>query len=66
MDRYSRSLEERDVFLTPEEARERMDMEKDLLVMVDHSVPEISSAADFLDEARRIAVIDHHRRGIPS
>ncbi len=31
--------------------------------MVDHSVPEISSAADFLDEARRIAVIDHHRRG---
>lgn len=63
MDRYTKSTTERDVFLTPEEARERMDMEKDLLVMVDHSVPEISSARDFLEEAGRIAVIDHHRRG---
>lgn len=63
MDKYSRSIAERDTFLTPEEARERMDMEKDLLVMVDHSVPETSSARDFLDQAGRIAVIDHHRRG---
>lgn len=62
MDKYSRSIAERHTFITPEEARSRMNFSKDLLVMVDHAIPEISSAQSFVDEAKKVAVIDHHRR----
>lgn len=62
MDKYSRSIGERHTFITPEDAKNRMNFSQDLLVMVDHSIPEISSAQSFVDEARKIAVIDHHRR----
>ena len=62
MDKYAIPIEERHVFITPEDAKARMDFKKDLLVMVDHSIPQISSAQSFVDDVERIAVIDHHRR----
>ena len=63
MDFYASVLQERHTFITPEEAGDKIDSNKDLLIMVDHGVPAISSARDFIDECSRILVIDHHRRG---
>lgn len=62
MDHYIKVMKERHVFITPEQARERMDFAKDLLVMVDHGIPAISSAKEFVEECQRVIVIDHHRR----
>ena len=62
MNFYSTSLQDRHEWITPAEAMQKMDYEKDLLIMVDHSIPAISSAKDFIDQCRRILVIDHHRR----
>jgi c-di-AMP phosphodiesterase-like protein len=33
-----------------------------LLILADHSIPEISSASGIVSQAQRILVIDHHRR----
>ena len=62
MDHYEKDLQERGTFLSPEEAEEMMDRDRDLLLLVDHSVPAISSAKNLLPEAQRILIIDHHRR----
>ena len=59
---YSSVLKDRHIFITPEQAKEMMDFSQDLLIMVDHGIPMISSAKDFVDECQRILVIDHHRR----
>ena len=62
MEHYSSVLRERHNFITPEQAKEMMDQNEDLLIMVDHAIPAISSAKDFVEGCKRIIVIDHHRR----
>lgn len=62
MNTYRDTLLERHRFIAPEEASSMMDHEKDLLLMVDHGIPAISSAKEFVDRCSRILVIDHHRR----
>lgn len=56
------ALEERHRFLSDEEASE-MISEQDILVIVDHNNPQQTSAPKTLEAAKRIVVIDHHRRG---
>lgn len=62
MEKYSNVLNERHHFITASEAMSMIDYEKDLLVMVDHGIPAISSAKEFVGDCKRIIVIDHHRR----
>ncbi len=62
MEFYAKVLNERHVFVTPIEAMEKMNYEQDLLVMVDHAIPNISSAKGFVENCKKILVIDHHRR----
>lgn len=62
MDHYRRVIQERHVFITPDQAKDQMDFSKDLLVMVDHGIPAISSAKEFVADCQRVIVIDHHRR----
>lgn len=63
MEYYQIENKDKIKFITPGEARERINKDKDLLIMVDHSVPAISSAADFVNDVEKVIVIDHHRRG---
>lgn len=63
MDHYKQALSARHTFVTEEEAMHLMDPAKDLVIMVDHGVPEISSGKNILDQTNRVVVIDHHRRG---
>lgn len=62
MDHYARTINERHRFITPEQAASMIEPDKDLLLMVDHGIPAISSAKAFIDRCTRIVVIDHHRR----
>lgn len=62
MDKYEKTLEERHTFITVSQAMSQMDYENDLLIMVDHGIPAISSAKDFVDACQKIVVIDHHRK----
>lgn len=63
MDRYKEILNARHTFLTPEQAAEKINPEKDLVIMVDHGVPAMSSGDVFLERCKKIVVLDHHRRG---
>ena len=49
-------------FVTPKEALDMMD-DDTLLVVVDTQSPKIVMNADVLAKAKKLAVIDHHRRG---
>ena len=49
-------------FVTPKEALDLMD-DNTLLVVVDTQSPKIVMNADVLAKAKKLAVIDHHRRG---
>lgn len=62
MEKYASTIYDRHSFVSPQEAEDMMDMEQDLLIMVDHGLPTISSAADFVEDCQKIIVIDHHRR----
>lgn len=62
MDEYVKSLNERARFITPGQALEMMDPLRDLVIMVDHSNPAISSGEELLKKDVRKIVIDHHRR----
>lgn len=62
MDFYHHAMSERYTFISPENALAMVDPKKDLLVMVDHGIPNISSGRDFIDRFEKIVVIDHHRR----
>ena len=57
MDKYQDVLHERHNFITISEAMSMMDYEEDLLIMVDHGIPAISSAKDFVSHAQRINCI---------
>lgn len=63
VDHYIHVLKDRHVFITPEQAMDQMNPDKDLLVMLDHGLPAISSGKDLIDLFHRIVVVDHHRRG---
>lgn len=62
MDYYKQAISERHQLVTVQQATEMIDSKNDLLIMVDHGVPLISSAKNFVDRFDRIMVIDHHRR----
>ncbi len=49
-------------FVTPKEALDLMD-DNTLLIVVDTQSPKIVMNADVLKKAKKLAVIDHHRRG---
>ena len=63
MQYFKQQVLDRHKLVTPEEANEMMDFEKDLLIMVDHGIPAISSSKMFIEKCKNIVVIDHHRRG---
>lgn len=62
LDAYNQALTSRHTLITEEKALEMYDPEKDLIVMVDHSNPMISSGKRLLDLNGRVIIIDHHRR----
>lgn len=62
MDHYEKSLNERFTFIDEQEALRLLSPDEDLLVMVDHSSPAISSGAQLIEKTNRVVVIDHHRR----
>ncbi len=62
LDHYHSVLNQRHTFITPEDAEDMIDANKDLVVMVDHSIPAISSGKDFIENCKNVIVIDHHRR----
>lgn len=62
MEHYAKTIRDRDRLITEDEALELMDPDKDLLVMVDHSNPAISSGKRLLEKQPRTIIIDHHRR----
>lgn len=62
MDHYKQAIRERHQFITIPQAVDMVDPKNDLLIMVDHAVPQISSGKTFIDKFERIVVIDHHRR----
>ncbi|MGN1277497.1 MAG: DHH family phosphoesterase, partial [Floccifex sp.] len=62
MDHYEQTLNERHIFITPEQAMERINYNEDLLILVDHAIGSISSCGMFLEQCKRMIVIDHHRR----
>lgn len=63
MEQYHTAVFEKHNFITQEDALKILDPSRDLLVMVDHGVPAISSGPQLLEKCHRILVIDHHRRG---
>ncbi len=63
LQRYETTLELRHTFITPKQAAEMIDTNKDVLVMVDHGVPSMSSAQNFVEACKNVIVIDHHRKG---
>lgn len=63
MDRYKKPLTDRHNLVTEEEALRLYNPNRDLLIMVDHGNPQISSGQKLLElPGRKVAVIDHHRR----
>lgn len=62
MNAYSSTILSRHRFITEEQALEMADDKKDLLVLVDHSNPAISSGKELLKRDIRKVIIDHHRR----
>ncbi len=63
LDHYSNALYNRHTFINEEQAIMMFDPKKDLLIMVDHSNPEISSGKRLLTtEKGQTIIIDHHRR----
>lgn len=62
LDQYKATLHNRHSLITEEEALEMIDPKKDLLVMVDHSNPAISSGKRLLDMGVPTIIVDHHRR----
>ncbi len=61
MDRYSKELEERHRFISINEALNQLD-DNTLVMMVDHHMADISNGQELLKVAKRVAIIDHHRR----
>lgn len=60
---YRKAINDRHNFVTEEEALRLFNPAKDLLIMVDHGNPAMSSGKQLLEmEGRKVAVIDHHRR----
>ena len=61
MKHYKQTID-RHQFVSPDEAMRIMEADKDLIIMVDHGIPAMSSGRNLLEHNRRVAVIDHHRR----
>lgn len=62
MDHYAKSIDSRHTLITEDQALELMDPDQDLLVMVDHSNPAISSGKRMLEKNGKTIIVDHHRR----
>lgn len=53
--------EEKDIFITAEEALKEITA-KTLLIVVDTHIPDFVQSTEVLEKAKRIVVIDHHRK----
>ncbi len=60
VDKYNEELKNFD-FISVNEAKNRLS-DNSLVIMCDHHAKEISAAYEILDEAKKVAIIDHHRR----
>ena len=54
-------LQERHRFVTESEALNQL-RDETLVIMIDHHKPQTSNGANVLDQAKKIAIFDHHRR----
>ncbi|MCF0245563.1 MAG: DHH family phosphoesterase [Ileibacterium sp.] len=61
MDFYKQTIDRHNL-ITPDDAARLIDPDRDLVIMVDHGIPAISSGRALLEHCRRVVVIDHHRR----
>ena len=52
-----------DELITTEKAKDMIDSEGSLLILVDNHKPSFTEAPELIDEFNNIVVIDHHRRG---
>lgn len=62
MNSYAHTIDARHRLITQEQALDQFDPDHDLVVMVDHSTPEISSGPELLAKNPKTVIIDHHRR----
>lgn len=53
--------EEKDIFITPEEAEKELTA-KTLLIVVDTHIPDFVQSTELLNKCKRVVVIDHHRK----
>lgn len=56
------SAYESDIFLTPQQALERVN-DNSMVVVVDTNKPPMTECPELLQQSRTIAVLDHHRQG---
>ncbi len=61
MDRFSKELEERHHLISINEALNQYD-DNTLVIMVDHHMADMSNGQELLKKAKRVLIIDHHRR----
>ena len=61
LNRYKDEIDERHHFVTINEAANHIDDDA-LVIMVDHHAAAVSNGKDILSKAKRIVIIDHHRR----
>ena len=53
----------RDVFITPEEAAHNLSV-KTLMIIVDTHIPDFVESPELLSKCRKVVVIDHHRKNV--
>ncbi len=58
---YKAELTQRHLFVTESEAQNQL-RDDTLLIMVDHHKPQTSNGSNLFDKAKKIMIIDHHRR----
>ena len=61
LNRYKDEIDERHHFVTINEAANHIDDDA-LVIMVDHHSAAVSNGKDILAKAKRIVIVDHHRR----
>ena len=62
LERIKENMDYNEVLISPEDAQEYMN-ENTLVVVVDTHKPDYTYSPEFLENAKNIVVIDHHRRG---
>lgn len=63
LEKYDKELSERHMFVSEEEALESLG-ENTLVIAVDHHILSQSNGKDIVSNAKKVVIIDHHRRGM--